>query len=346
VNGGQVRNTRILLVPHHEIAGYDQRQVDDLLLRVAAELDARRPAGPLIENAAFRIRTYRKRYDIDAVDWLLGQLSLPVACTELTEISAGPWRDLAVSQLASGEVSGDADRHRHGRAGRQQGGEYFVQRCENAWRDFGQLPGTHLRWGKTGRGLSELRNADRQTLASARYSLFKTTVSMGGKSFTFKAVSAGGIRINLPQGTAQPTPPGTGEFYARVSRDAFGRYRENLSGLIPWQKGVKVEELADETGAPALYTCGRNFDWRAHASVMFPDQRQLRFLVRGTERSHAIMTAVDQAGHGVARYRISGKATTEIAVNPGWKLTDELALAIAISAPWLDSYFERPGGGG
>jgi hypothetical protein len=218
--------------------------------------------------------------------------------------------------------------------------------AEVGWHVALRVRGLRMRWAKTGRGLSELRTADRQTLASARYGLFKTTVSMGGRSFAFKAVSADGIRINLPHGTAQPTPPGTGEFYARVSRDAFGRYRENLSGLIPWQKGVKVEELADETGAPALYTCGRNFDWRAHASVMFPDQRQLRFLVRGTERSHAIMTAVDQAGHSVARYRISGKATTEIAVNPGWKLTDELALAIAISGPWLDSYFERPGGGG
>jgi hypothetical protein len=54
------------------------------------------------------------------------------------------------------------------------------------------------------------------------------------------------------------------------------------------------------------------------------------------------MTAVDQIGKSVARYRIIGKETTEIAVNPGWKLTDELTLAIAVSAPWLDSYFQRP----
>jgi hypothetical protein len=111
-----------------------------------------------------------------------------------------------VTQLAPGEVSGRAERHRHGRARRQQGWEYFVEQSENAWRDFGQLRGTHLRWGKTGRALSELRTADQQTLASARAGWSKTTVSAGGRSFAFKAVSAGGIRINYQDGTAQPAP--------------------------------------------------------------------------------------------------------------------------------------------
>jgi hypothetical protein len=148
VNGAQVRNTHILLAPHHEIAGYDTRQVDDLVLRVTAELDAGRPAGPQIENATLRRRIYRRRYDIDAVDWFLGQLLLPPGHSELAEISADLWRDLAVTQLAPGEVSGLAEHHRHGRARRQQGGEYFVEQCENAWRDFGELPGTHLWWGR------------------------------------------------------------------------------------------------------------------------------------------------------------------------------------------------------
>jgi hypothetical protein len=343
VNGEQVRNTRVLLAPYDGIAGYDARQVDDLLLRVAAELDAGRPAGPLIENATFRKRTYRRRYDIDAVDWFLGQLLLPPGHVELAEISADPWHDLAVTQLATGEVSGLAERHRHGRARRHQGGEYFVEQCENAWRDFGQLRGTHLRWEKVGRALSELRTADQQTLASARDGWSKTTVSAGGRSFAFKAVSAGGIRINYQDGTAQPAPPGADEFSARVSRDAFGHFTITLEGRTqPCRSNVKVEELADETGMPALYTCGQNFNFRAHSSIMFPGHRQLRFLVRGTGRSNAIMTAVDQIGKSVARYRIIDKKTTEIAVNPGWKLTDELTLAIAVSAPWLDSYFQRP----
>ena len=70
--------------------------------------------------------------------------------------------------------------------------------------------------------------------------------------------------------------------------------------------------------------------------------------------ANAIMTAVDQAGDEVARYRIIGsklgrailRNAIEITISPGQELTDELVLAIAISAPWLSSYFIRAGEGG
>ena len=61
------------------------------------------------------------------------------------------------------------------------------------------------------------------------------------------------------------------------------------------------------------------------------------------------MTAVDQAGNKVARYRLTGKLKLlpiEITVHPDQQLTDELALVIALSAPWLSSYFTSSGGGG
>jgi hypothetical protein len=62
------------------------------------------------------------------------------------------------------------------------------------------------------------------------------------------------------------------------------------------------------------------------------------------------MTAVDEAGNSVVRYRIiPGKGRhgiVEIAVHPGWALTDELILVIAMSTPWLSSYFVTSGGGG
>jgi hypothetical protein len=66
------------------------------------------------------------------------------------------------------------------------------------------------------------------------------------------------------------------------------------------------------------------------------------------------MTAVDQAGNKVARYRIiaggrglretldSWSRSVEITVKPGRELTDELVLAIAASAYWLSSYFDTP----
>ena len=63
------------------------------------------------------------------------------------------------------------------------------------------------------------------------------------------------------------------------------------------------------------------------------------------------MTAVDQAGNRAVRYRIVGKGfmlgweKVEITVHPDRDLTDELVLAIVISAPWLSPYFDQGGGG-
>ena len=48
--------------------GYDASAVDDLLARVASELDTARAAGPLVENAGGR------GCDIDGVGLFLGQL--------------------------------------------------------------------------------------------------------------------------------------------------------------------------------------------------------------------------------------------------------------------------------
>ena len=119
-----------------------------------------------------------------------------------------------------------------------------------------------------------------------------------------------------------------------------------------------MRELLDETGMPILYASGRNYNHSAGVCITFPDQRWLRFPVRGTRQANAIMTAVNQAGNKVARYRMIGTIprisslvpglwkAIEITVHPGQQLTDELVLALVISAPWLASYFDQPGGGG
>jgi len=311
VNGDEVRavsfNTRA-------VEAYRAREVDDLLRRVAAELDAGRPVGQLIKNATLRKPGWIRGmvYDADAVDWFLGQLLLPPGQPELDGISDDPWRDLAVAQLTLGEWAS----------------------FETAWRDFGQLPGTRLWWGEAGRGLTELRTAEQHTLASVRRSFMSGylggTVSTGGRSFTYERRSV--------RDRTEPDP------------ETWGR----RSGMVRrWYR------LTDETGTPILYeSCRGNFDMRAPACIKFPDQRWLRFLVRGRGPS-AIMTAVDQAGSRVVRYRFidkdSGSLRTavlglskpvEIIVHPSWKLTDQLTLALAISGRWLDSYFERPSGGG
>ena len=49
VNGDEVRGTWFFR--RESLWGYDAPAVDDLLARVASELDAARPASPLVENA-------------------------------------------------------------------------------------------------------------------------------------------------------------------------------------------------------------------------------------------------------------------------------------------------------
>ena len=119
--------------------------------RVAAELDAGGSARPLVENATFRKQTSGPRYDIDAVDWFLDQFLLPPGHVELGGIAEDPWADLPVARVA--QATGE---------------KYaFELQCDSAWRDFGQVPGTPLRFPKTARG-AKLLTAEQQTIASVR----------------------------------------------------------------------------------------------------------------------------------------------------------------------------------
>ena len=326
VNGGQVRDKWFCRAGATGVAGYDARQVNDLCRRVAAELDAGGSAGPLIQNASFRRLFFGLRYDIDAVDWFLDQFLLSPGHVEAGGIGDDPWGDLPVARVA------------------QAAGEKyaFELQCDSAWRDFGRVPGTHLWLGKAARGSTELRTAEQQTLASMG-SIWKKTFSADGKIFRLRRLSA-----------EDSSSPAVAELLARAARAEAGHYTGYMPGRVI---GVHLRRLADRTGTPILYASGDHYNWRAGACIMFPDLRWLRFPVRGSWLANAIMTAVDQAGNRVARYRLTGKSgrpkkslswsegSVEIVVHPGQKLTDELALALALSADWLRRYFARPEGG-
>lgn len=321
------------------LPGYYAPAVDHLLRRVAAELDAGRPVASLITNTQLpSAGQVAGGYDVDAVDWFLDQLCLPQG--HPGPDGEDPWRDLGeVAQLTRSEISGPAGRP----AGRERLApeKLFAGECANAWRNFGQAPGTRLVWGREKAGSHELRTPEAQAIASLRgYGPFRTA-STGGRTFTLRKTRL-----------SRSSPPGFAEIAARIERDYSGHFAENRHTWIPKiGPRYRVEELTDETGTPVLYPSGPNLAFRAWASITFPDQRRLRFLVRGTGQRNAIMTAVDQAGNRAVRYRvISGGYfagdTIEIIVHPGWKLTDELALAIVISAPWLPRYFQVAGEGG
>jgi DivIVA domain-containing protein len=83
VNGDEVRDTRFLGPTGKFTRGYDAAEVDELLGRIAAELDAGRQVRPLIENAVFRARTGTGGYDAQAVDWFLEQLRCREGHSEL-----------------------------------------------------------------------------------------------------------------------------------------------------------------------------------------------------------------------------------------------------------------------
>jgi DivIVA domain-containing protein len=333
--------------------GYDVRQVDVLLGLVAEELDAGRPAEPLIRNAAFRTRL--GGYEIDAVDWFLGQLLLLPDPVELAGLSVDPWRDLDVAARFTPSGAGDRP-DRSAPPSQRALRKYFSQECSAAWREFDRQPGTYLRWATARR---ELHTMEGQTLASARGHGRFVTVSAGHRRFTVRKMNP-----------ARSSAPGIAEIVARSARDIEGHFSAHtwysqwaqadargrklspaqLWGDYQFREALRFRALVDETGTPVLYTSGQHHAYRAKTSISFPDQRWLRFPVRQTGEFNAVMTAVDEAGNSVVRYRYRliprtlGRDFVEITVHPDWELTEELVLAIAMSAPWL-RFYDRTGGG-
>jgi DivIVA domain-containing protein len=366
VNGDEIRDVRFL------DGGYDAAQVDDLLRRISVELDEGRPAGPLIAGAAFRPamitpqragvmfrRIGPRGYDTEAVDWFLDQLRGPENYSEPPEMGADPWRDLPVANhFTRSGLGGLAGRSampswQARREQERQDRTYLARECADAWRGFGRQPGTCLRWAWAAPARCELRTMEAQTIASVRGNIgsmptfFRPkTLRAGQRTFKFKKTAA-----------AESSYP-IAEIAARSAQDGGGRFAaKTMSSPAPeteaqrWAR-VRFPELVDAAGTPILYSTGANIYHRARARISFSAQRWLRFPVRGTGKANAIMTAVDQAGNKVARYRIIRRGLAnwgnivEITVHPGRKLTDELVLAIAVSAPWLGEYFTSPGGGG
>lgn len=246
-------------------------------------------------------------------------------------MSADPWRDLAAYPS---EPDDPASRNL---ASRNLASRIFVpprfapspREYADAWRDFDQQPGARLSEVWTGGMRHELRTAEQQAVAVVRHRLLSATVGVGGRTFTWE-------RVN------RSTWPGVAE---TISRDQPGM-PVTMLGRQTDKKDFYLRQLVDETGAPVLYTGGRHFERSASAYIKFPGHRWLEFPVRGTKRANAIMTAVDQAGNKVTRYRlVRDKASTwtrvEITVHPDRELTDELTLVVALSAPFLRSYFNK-----
>jgi hypothetical protein len=352
MSGDQVRNTGFVWGFG---SGYDASQVDHLLHRLAAELDAGRPAEPLIRRATFTVTTGSSGYEIAAVDWFLEELLRREDQPGPDQMTADPWRDLPVVNRftrtgpsgAGAQIPALARRDR--RVNRAEARQYSYKECQGGRRDFDQLPGVRLWWkegwnwwhGADGYDPNgELRTADQQVIASVR-GVRGRAVAAGGRNFTWKKVRGKRYSDPVIAGmTARAILDCSGHFDA-----AAGRRIQQAQQGGGWGAAGGLTELTDEAGAPILYTTGVTSAGNGMAGISFPDQRRLRFRIRGTNSTNATMTAVDQAGNRIARYRITDKGIsgrrgiTVICVNPSWNLTDDLVLAIAVSACWLTSAF-------
>jgi len=305
VTGDEIRDTTFLIV----VRGYDVAQVDDLLCRIAAEIDADRPIEPLIDNVSFRSGGWARGYDVQAVDWFFEQLRLdhhaPAGMTQ------DPWRDLAVTAQFTRTEIGDLAGATTRQARQELRGYYSVKCWKARAQDFDGLPGVRLRWEWAGLTRRELRTQEKQAIVDCR-GVSRLSFGAAGRRFAL-------IGDQL------------------VDEAEIPSYRPGKHGT----GGARI---------PVLHVVGKHYDHSPGGSIRFPDQGQLQFPVQATERANAVMTAVDEAGNRVARYRNPFRPLfrdpVEITVHPDWELTDQRALALAISAGWLRSYFSTPGGGG
>jgi DivIVA domain-containing protein len=351
VDGNDVRR-----LVFRQLGGYDTAAVDELLDRVADELDAGRPVANLIEGATFppqplRLsKGFRGGYDYASVDWVLSQLCRQ----DDPEARADPWRNLPAwnYRIASPDAGaaqptrvarGAAALPRNARAKAEKD---FRKACAEACRDFATQPGAQLSLVKTGIARWELRSPDRYVLVSARTTPTRT-FDRDGRTYRLSRVRRAQWQAVAAEIGEEPTwspahLPRT-EPAARTEAGAAGA--ASGDGAVKRQS-MSLKSLADAMGQTVLYTGGAHSDQYPGGYVRFPGRRWLRFPVRGTTRSNAIMTAVDQAGRQLARYMIADRRAIDIVVHPDQRLTDELILTVALSARWVSSFFTSSGGGG
>jgi hypothetical protein len=336
LNGDEVRDAAFPCVPVG-YGGYDAKMVDELLGRLAVELDAGRPVTPLVENAV--LKQGRMRYPLDSVDWFLAEVVRRAGRNDPSGMCTDPWSDLAVVAQVSRCGVGDMDWRGAGYLRRTLVQEAIWKRlvgdCRQDWDDFGRPPGLRLRVEWAGEGRRELRSADQQAIAWR--SRRDAAVHLGDRRYKWHALG--------PKGSEWVPWPGVADVVTRSYLDRVGHFSGKSADST--KRARTLAALVNEAGAPVLCVSGANYDQRSYARISFPDKRWLRFLVRGTRCKNAVMTAVNQDGNKIFRCRInqyaarSFKATLEVAIHPECRLTDEILLAIMVSdSKWLMRYFE------
>ena len=125
-----------------------------------------------------------------------------------------------------------------------------------------------------------------------------------------------------------------------------------LQGL---SKSRDAELIDTWDGSAVLRVMGRHYGGKSDAVVAFSDLHQYRSPILGAGLSDGVMTAVDEEGNKVVRYREAKRRTTqtrsaakiEAVLNPALEVTADLLLLVAISSGFLlTEYRARPGHSG
>jgi hypothetical protein len=187
---------------------------------------------------------------------------------------------------------------------------YLGQVCEEAWQRFDELPAIRLTWAPSGPNTRELRSTDDRLLVTVRKK--RLPLSYRSDPHHFRSLESENLLYSVKN--------------------------------MPKQE-VETSDLLSPDGRTILQLLGLNYTRRAAAAIQIPDGPTIRFPVRGTRRSNAVMAAVDDAGSCLARFRTPmGMSLTErnieVVVRPGIELSDQVVLLLAWSSPLLHTYFD------
>jgi DivIVA domain-containing protein len=318
--------------------GYKVDEVDDLVAGIADELDAGRSPKAVIDSSTLsRERNeFRSGYKTDVVDSFLEDV-------QREEPPTGDiWQSGPISNWLIAEAGRQDDASLSPKGRRRRFGLQLGLQCDEEWRRFQDLPGTHLWLRRPSRKSGELVTSDGTTIATVLYS------------------------GNLHIGPAHVTIAGIS--YSRTPRNKPGQDASSPT----WDKKRMLDRwtyVNDTTGEPVMHVGGRNDQHWPGFIMSLSEQQTFRFPVRESNWKNAVMTAIDDAAHRAIRFRFADRlrepaqsltaplrglmkmaphdhSPIEVAVEPGYPLQDELILSIAVAAKQLPGFFMVHGGGG
>lgn len=196
--------------------------------------------------------------------------------------------------------------------------------AQREWQSVGDLPGTHLFWRMAGKDFYEI--------VSKIATLATVQLKMAGVSGI--SINSDGRRAVYESRRLGPWLPGP-----------FGIYSSRAL-------------VNTATGVVAVQKKGHHINLRAKGTLTLPGRGTLRFPVQGARREYAVMSAVDESGLPLVKYRFSDPVPTrtawglsklegaEVVIAPDLRTSIEsMLLLIALSTEWLWSYFVKTGGG-